>query len=579
MDFRRERSVGNESLSRFDVCIIGSGSGGSAAAEVLARAGQKVLMLEAGPNYVMGIASSNMGEVQTAYTNDELKFIQRRLIETDPLTEPRSFRSSEADGVRTHVGDVNLLPKTVGGAAMHADVTTPRFQPFDFELGSRLRGRWPGTSFADWPIHYDELEPFYLHVERTLGVQGEGSDANPYEPPRSGPFPMPPGARKPADERIGRACETLGLHAYMTPHAIASRVYDGRPNCMDCTFCGDFGCPTHARGGPAVTTLRKALLSGNVLLLAETRVVKLHLDPAGREVAEIEAIGPDGARVRYRADRYVLAASPIEDARLLHLSGNGEPIGNSSGQVGRNLMFHMRSYAVGICDESLMSFRGKPPMMGFADFRGDPDDPGRPLGGIVVTGGTGQIIREALIYAKHFRLRGSWLARWLRESPMRDRLLSLGLYAEDAPQPTKRVDLDPELVDVDGLPVARITYRYHDFELSARAHYLPKMIRVIEAAGGRYGIVSPPDVPPTSRHIMGTLRFGTDAGTSVCNRSGRFHDIGNLYAADGALFPTSSGYNPILTISAVGAWVGASMLDEERPASTLPTASGVFMSG
>ena len=213
-------------------------------------------------------------------------------------------------------------------------------------------------------------------------------------------------------------------------------------------------------------------------------------------------------------------------------------------------------------------------MTGFDDFRGDPEDPKRPLGGVVIAGGTGQLIREALIYAQTLRLRGSWLADWLRQSPLRDRLLSIGMYAEDAPQATNRVDLDPELRDIDGLPVARVTYRHHEFELSARRHYLPKMAPIMEAAGGRYGLVAPIDTPSTSRHIMGTLRFGTDPSMSVCDRSGRFHDIANLHAADGALFPTSSGFNPILTISAVGAWVGASMIDAERPASSLPIGIG-----
>jgi choline dehydrogenase-like flavoprotein len=120
------------------------------------------------------------------------------------------------------------------------------------------------------------------------------------------------------------------------------------------------------------------------------------------------------------------------------------------------------------------------------------------------------------------------------------------------------------------LPVARVTDRHHDFELSARGHYLPKMAQVMKAAGGRYGLVASGDTRSTSRHIMGTLRFGNHPRQSVCDRSGRFHDLDNLHAADGALFPTSSGFNPVLTITAVGAWVGASMLDAAQPASRLP---------
>ena len=572
MAFVAEPIVGNKSLSNFDVCVIGSGSGGSAAIEILARSGQRVLVLEAGPNWFTGLTDPDPKNIRNAFSSDEIKFSRRRMLETDPLVEPRSYRRSKADGDRTYVGDVNLLPKMVGGAAHHADVTTPRFKPFDFELGSRLKGRFEGTNFADWPMQYDEIEPFYTHAEYAIGVSGDGDRNNPFEPPRSRPLPMPPGRFKAADTRIHGACESLGIHAYATGHAITTQPYDGRPACIDCGFCGGYGCPTNAKGGPAITTLRKALLTGNVLLLTDTRVVKLHLSASGREVRDVEAIGPDGERVRYRADRYVLAASPIEDARICFLSGDGsgQPIGNSSGQVGRTLMFHIRPYVTGVCDERLRTSHGKPPLVGFDDFRGDPDDPDRPLGGIVVTGGSGQPISEALVYAQTLQMRGSWLSSWLKQSPLRDRLLSVGMYAEDAPQLTNCVDLDPKLRDLDGIPIPRITYDHHDFELSARAHYLPKMAEVMHAAGGRYGMVAPVDRPSGSRHIMGTLRAGADPRSSVCDRSGRFHDIGNLYAAGSSIFPTSSGFNPILTITAVGAWVGASMVDQFQPALRLP---------
>jgi hypothetical protein len=133
--------------------------------------------------------------------------------------------------------------------------------------------------------------------------------------------------------------------------------------------------------------------------------------------------------VRFRADRYVLAASPIEDVRLLCLSGaaDGRPIGNSSRRVGHNLMFHLRNYVTGVTDQRLRTSHGRPPVTGFDDFRGEPDDPKRPLGGVVVAGGTGQLVREALIHAQTLGLRGRWLADWLRQSPLRDRLLSIGM--------------------------------------------------------------------------------------------------------------------------------------------------------
>jgi choline dehydrogenase-like flavoprotein len=124
---------------------------------------------------------------------------------------------------------------------------------------------------------------------------------------------------------------------------------------------------------------------------------------------------------------------------------------------------------------------------------------------------------------------------------------------EDAPQPTNRIDLDPDLRDIYGLPVPRVTYRNHDYELAMAAFYQPKMLEVLDAAGAEYGLIQPydPTQPSASRHIMGGLRMGADPQQSVCDRFGKFHDLDNLYCADGGVFPTSSGYNPTPTIIAV----------------------------
>jgi choline dehydrogenase-like flavoprotein len=158
----------------------------------------------------------------------------------------------------------------------------------------------------------------------------------------------------------------------------------------------------------------------------------------------------------------------------------------------------------------------------------------------------------------------------LRQSPGRDRIVALAMQAEDAPQPTNRIDLDPAIKDLDGLPVARVTYQNHDFELNARSFYEPKILELIQASGARWGAIAPKDDIPGSAHIMGTLRFGNDPKTSVCDPNGRFHDVTNLYASDGALFPTSAGWNPTMTIVALALWVGASMVFPGSPQKAIP---------
>jgi choline dehydrogenase-like flavoprotein len=551
--------LGNTDLDSFDAIVIGSGAGGATAAYVLATNGKKVLVLEAGDNYFQGLDDPDDGRPVPLFNNDELKLGDRSLIATDSLLEPRTFRASEVDGERSHVGEVNNLPKTVGGGAVHADMKYPRFQETDFRLGSLL-GDVPDASFADWPVTYDELEPFYTEAEQITGVQGEAS-ADPFASPRSKDYPMAPGAPMYVSLLAADGARKQGYQPFPYPTAINSQPYDGRPPCVDCGYCGGYGCPINAKGSPAVTFLRRALLSENCQVRYNCQVTRLLANASKNSVESVEYIDARGDLQQARADLYVLAASAIESARLCLLSDpDGEGLGNASGLVGRNLTFHYQTIAVGIFPQRLHGHRGRALTHGMADFRGVPGDPERPLAGIIEFGASTELIFEAKTYATMLGMRGARLKEFLRQSPLRDRLMGMTMQAEDAPQPTNRVDLDPQVRDVYGLPVARVTYQNHDFELSAREFYMPRLLGIVQAAGAQFGFIAPPDTPPASRHIMGTLRMGADRRASVCDAFGRFHDIENLHCADGGVFVTSSGYNPTLTIHALALRMAGNIL-------------------
>ena len=563
--------LGNSSLTKFDVLIIGSGAGGGPAADILTKSGLKVLVLEAGMNRFDGIDQPSPAGVSypiARFSNDELKLGYRNFVTPDPIAEPRTFRTSVSDGDRTFVGDVQGLPKTVGGGAVHADLKMPRFMPQDFTLGTDLQAAYKfGANFADWPVTYDMLEPFYTYAEYALGVQGKVG-ANPFEGPRSKPFPMPPGVPMYVALLAAKGLASLGYTAFPYPMAVNSQPYDGRPACVDCGYCSGYGCPSNAKGSPAVTMLRKALLSGNCQLVTETRAVRLRVNGSGNTVVGVDCLGPSGEKVSYTADRYILAASPIEDARLLFLSdpgGNG--IGNSSDQVGRNLMFHFQTNAIGIFPQRVHGHRGKTVSHGFADFRGKPNDPNHPLGGIVELSGSEFLLDEANYYRQIFAVlgfNGTTLKAFMRQSPGRDRVLAVAMQAEDAPQLTNRVDLDPAVKDVDGLAVPRITYMNSQFELSASTFYQPKIIDIMGKSGCKYAAIGP-TMLAASDHIMGTLRMGPDPKTSVCDPTGRFHDIGNLFNTDAGLFPTASGFNPTMTLVAMSTYVASCMVNSTNP--------------
>ena len=574
--------LGNTSLGQFDVIIIGSGAGGSMAARTLCVAGgKKVLVLEAGPNYFVGLDDPAPGMPVPLFSNDELKMSVRGLIRQDPFLEPRSFRSDASDAALVNE-DVNTLPRNVGGAAVHADMKYPRFNIVDFALATELRAKglsYPGTNFSDWPMTYDELEPFYTEAERLTGVQGL-RDSDPYASPRSSDFPMPPGVPMYVAQVLsdGARAQTPPLHPFPYPSAVNSRPYGGRPPCVDCGFCSGYGCPNNSKCSPAVTTLREALLSGNCQLRFNCMVTRL-LHGGGQHVTGIEYVDADGHLQQQQAGgaQVILAASAVESARLCLLSNLG------SDMVGRNLMFHFQTIGIGLFKQRFHGDRGRSVTHGMADFRGvvaggAAIDPTRKLGGIIEFGTNSEAISEAkesvqaLVITQLSGIHVS-LKQFLLNSPLRDRLAAMEMQAEDAPQLTNRVDLDPQLRDVFGLPAVRVTYSNSAFETDARAFYSPRILAVLQAAGAQFGFIAPVDSPSQSRHVMGTLRMGSDPTTSVCDRFGKFHDVDNLYCMDGGVFVTSSGYNPTLTIITLALRAAANIVSPGAPERVLGSAS------
>ena len=303
-----------------DVVIVGSGPGGATAADVLTALGQSVIVLEKGSNHLLALEApfATLGHV----SNDEIKFVRRHFLGPDPLLEPRSYRRSAADGDRIATGDVNNLPSTVGGGGFHADGKLPRFREIDFRLASEL-GPVDGADVVDWPVDYDEMEPYYAEAERLVGVAGDHT-GNPFAAWRSAPYPMPPGADMFGAMLTAPAAGRLGYHPYRAPTGVNSVEYDGRPACNNCGFCAFYGCPIEAKGDP-VAPLRNALRTGRCEIRPESVAVEIVVDANGRRATGVRYLDADGATREVSAAAVVVACGAFETPRLLLRS----EIGNS----------------------------------------------------------------------------------------------------------------------------------------------------------------------------------------------------------------------------------------------------------
>jgi choline dehydrogenase-like flavoprotein len=559
-------------VSRKSVIVVGSGAGGSVAAWALARAGHEVLILEKGRNLLPGLR--DRGRVGSLFGNDEVK-AGRYFENQDPLLEPRTLRTQEeaAGGIeRSFVGDVQDLPTVVGGGTIHWDAKTPRFWSHDFR-GLSLYGPVPDANVADWPLTYDELAPYYDAVERRLGVQGDRSRmpaSTLAQAPRAHQFPMPPNPPMYVGSLLAEGAQSLGYEAYPFPMAVNSRRYDGRPHCNSCGFCSGFGCPINARGSAALSFLRPAL-RGGVELRARAFVHRVDLDRRGKRAIGVSYLDESGRQRHARADQVILAASAIETARLLLLSASRRHphgLGNGSGALGRNLMFHYFTLGLAYFADPVHPTRGPSTTFTIDDFVGPDTGPaaasaGVPYikGGICETGAGIALLEEAQVYAGLPNTWGSAHKNLMRDLALRDHLGAIQLVGEDVPQLANRVDLDPRIRDVHGFPVPRITHSSHRFEQAASTYYGGKLAAICQAAPGSVssalatfaneGVSGGFTGPYGTAHIMGTARMGDDPRSSVCNRFGGVHGIENLHLGDASVFVSSGGFNPTLTIMAL----------------------------
>jgi len=555
--------------SHYDVIIVGSGAGGGTAAHVLTAAGKSVLVLEAGHNPFPGLDAKALPF--PLHSNDELKYAVRDYIQQQSFLEPRVFRMT-SDVPGNLAGDVNLLPKAVGGAFQHADCAVPRFTAVDFRMrstieaivGTRPALAVPGfgadaasANWADWPFSYADLEPFYVEAEDLYGVQGD-AQANPFQSARSAPYPMPPLRPFRLGETFREATAAMGLHPHPVPVGMNSVPYDGRPATTYTAWSNGFGSYTDDKWYPGISSIPQALATGNLDLRTHCRVVRIVADGEGH-ASGVEYVDANGNRHLQAARTVILCSYVYENVRLLLLSGDARHangLGNNADQVGRHYMTKMFAHVDGFFPEMIFNRHTGPAAQGIVldDFVSDEfDSLAHGFVGGATLGAENQFLpiqisREALPDA---------LQRWGK--PYKDHLRQwqhfgvVRIQPDALPYAVHRIDLDPHHRDRSGLglPVVRITYDLRENERRLSNWMEAKSAEILRAMGATKTWRGPSFTGVGSSHDFGVCRMGDDPATSVVDPELRVHDTPGLYVLGGATFPSCPGINPTLTMWAI----------------------------
>jgi len=511
-----------------DILIIGAGASGAAAAWNLSDSNLNILCLEQGGHM-------NTSDYPSTTVNWELSKYGAYNVSPNIRNLPADYPINDSN---SPIAIANF--NAVGGSTILFSGHFPRFHPSDFRVKS-----FDGIA-NDWPLSYEDLEPFYNLNDKMMGVSGiEGDTAY---PPIKGLLPPIPLGH--VGEKIAEGFNKLGWHMWPSYSAIISRQYGNREKCINLGPCNT-GCPQGAKSSVDITYWPMARRNG-VILKTHCRVREITVDKKGKATGVIY-YDADGKENFQKAKIVILACNGVGTPRVLLNSSSSlfpEGLSNRSGLVGKNLMLHPLGYVEGVFDKNLSSFLGPQGCCiqsqefyetdisrGF--FRGFTMQILRGQGPLE-TALSGFARRQIRLGDKHHETFNSLFGR----------TIGMGIIVEDLPEIENMVTLDPDLTDSNGIPAPKINYELGENSKKILAFGLDKGKEVMRAAGANKTIAFGP-VRNTGWHLMGTARMGTNATNSVVNKWGQSHDVKNLFIIDSSVFVTSSGVNPASTLQAL----------------------------
>ena len=530
-----------EPTTEVDFVVIGAGAAGGIMAKELSVAGFSVVVLEqVGWGAYGHEQDSNKDELQNRFPTDADRLM------SDPKRQRNTFRRNQDEKAAPGNHSYGMV---VGGGTVVYGGSSWRHLPWEFQEASHV-GTIVGSGLADWPITYEELEPYYTKAEWEMGISGVRVDS-PLFAPMSKPYPLPPLPIKSSGALFQVAAGKMGLTVIPSPMAIISEAYRGRSGCISCGMCSGFSCQVKARSSSAVAMFPIAEQTGRCEIRPNSYVREISVDKQGRVTGAIY-FDSQKREIFQKAKAVVLSANGTESSRLLLLSKSAQfpdGLANSSGVVGKYLMSGNNAGASAIFEHPLNEYKGIISGAGIVDWVASDPKRGFYGGGRLTSRGQQTPIEFALGVPHDGPRWGAGYKKALREEANRKMIISS--FITQLPVETNRVDLDPDVKDEWGLPAMRITTTSHPDDIKNMEFFTAKSVEILQAAGATKVWADGVHDSRGGPHSRGTCRIGNDPKSSVVDKYHRAHDVPNLYVVDGSSFVTGGRNHPTMTIQAL----------------------------
>ena len=535
----------------YDVCIIGSGAGGSPIAYELSNAGYNVVVLEKGKNFT-----------EKDFSKDEMAVSRRDKFTPLLKDEQHVINEYDADGKseRFEGKEYNWCfwnGSMVGGSSNLMSGYFHRMKPNDFRLAS-VYGEIEGANVVDWAISYEELEPYYTKVEEVVGVSGNVVKHKFQEPRSTKNFPYPMLETNGVTKWFDTVCSSLGFESLPTPRAVLPVDALERKGCYYSNFCGSYGCASGAKGSARAALLQKC----EAKIITEAFVYKLDSDE--KRVKKVYYYDKDLKNQTIKAKIFVLSAQAIESSRLLLNSKNRhfpDGLANSSGELGKNLIFSAGGSGEGRFEFENLNKTQQDALMQTGLFFNrslqdlyEFEDEGKKY-----KGGTIDFLFEHQNIVSRARrefydedgniLWGKALSDKIYKTLTTSRVLTFEVFNDWLPTDKCSVSIDDKVVDKFGIPVGAINLYGHPHDIEIGEHLANRATEVLQKMGAVDISMSISSAPPPNL-VAGGCRFGNDAKTSVLDKNCKAHDLDNLYVTDASFMPTGGSVPYTWTIYA-----------------------------